>query len=432
MSIAVCTLFLATLVYAIVTNSDLFSPAKFYLLSFMIFYFGALTNDAKYQLWLLVLLVLMAGMVAVVVEALSPVPRVSRLALKVRREADPPHFLMWIWSLSLPGVLAEAFLIHNFGGLQGYINMIGTRVVEFRGFGWATTLTATLMAFNLAYFAVGLTRRRTALWWSAYWAHFAILLVTGFLSGSRSAVLNIFVMQLFCYHYLRKNVRLPQAVTIAVILLVCAMILGVVRNGIKFEGDTLVTGLQQRDSVVELSTIHYGEAPLQILLDADHLQLVYGMTFLSLVTNAIPRDWWPDKPDSGGIVFTKIYTADAWNGLSNLAPTYLGEGIMNFGWALGIAFFMATYPALMYYTVWYYRRVIVRVRAAPDAQAALDLAQYVLVAWAIVALMTGEVTNILLGLLLTRIIPLQVLRAALGLHGSRVPQLRRASIGARA
>jgi hypothetical protein len=93
---------------------------------------------------------------------------------------------------------------------------------------------------------------------------------------------------------------------------------------------------------------------------------------------------------------------------------------------------MATYPALMYYSVWYYRRVMVRVRAAPDAQAALDLAQYVLVAWAIVALMTGEVTNILLGLLLTRVIPLQILRAALGRQGSRTQPLRRASIGPRA
>jgi hypothetical protein len=90
------------------------------------------------------------------------------------------------------------------------------------------------------------------------------------------------------------------------------------------------------------------------------------------------------------------------------------------------------YPALMFCSVWYHRRVIVRVRAAPDAQATLDLAECVLVAWAIVALMTGEVTDILLSLLLTRVIPLRVLRAALGRHGSRVPLLQRASIGARA
>ncbi len=432
MSIVVCILFVITLVYAIGTNADLFSPAKFFLLSFMVFYFGALTDDSKYQLWLLMLLVLMVGMITVLIEALSPVPRVSRLALKVRRDADPPRFLMWIWLLSLPGILAEAYLVHNFGGLQGYINMIGSRVMEFRGFGWATTLTATLLAFNLAYFAVGLTRQRATLWWCAYGAHFLVLLVTGFLSGSRSAVLNIFVMQLFCYHYLRKNVRLTQAVTIAVALLACAMILGVVRNGLKFEGDTLRTGLQGRDTVVEFSTIHYGEAPLQILLDADHLQLAYGETFLSLVTNVIPRAWWPDKPDSGGGLFTKIYTADAWNGLSNLAPTYLGEGIMNFGWAVGIAFFMTTYPTLMYYSVWYYRRILVRVRAAPDADAAIDLVLYILVVWGVVALMTGEVTNILLSLMLTRVIPMQVLRAALGRRGSRAQRPRSGIIAARA
>src|ERR1700733_3987736 len=179
MSIVVCALFVATLVYAIVTNADLFSPAKFYLLSFMVFYFGALTDDAKYQVWLLMLLVLMVGMSAVLFETLGPVPRVSRLALKVRKAEDPPNFLRWIWLLSLPGIFAEGYLVHNFGGLQGYVNILGNRVVEFRGLGWATTLTATLLVFNLVYFAVGLTRARTKLWWSAYWMHFLVLLTSG-------------------------------------------------------------------------------------------------------------------------------------------------------------------------------------------------------------------------------------------------------------
>jgi hypothetical protein len=184
--------------------------------------------------------------------------------------------------------------------------------------------------------------------------------------------------------------------------------------------------------VVEFSTIHYGEGPLQILVDADHLQLAYGMTFVSLVTNAIPRDWWPDKPDSGGGYFTKIYTADAWNGRSNLAPTYLGEGIMNFGWAAGIAFFVITYPAMMFYCFLYYRRVILRVRAAPDASAALDLVQYILIVWAVVALMTGEVTNILLSLFLTRILPILALRAVLNYQARQARHVRRSGLAARA
>jgi hypothetical protein len=425
MSIFVCALFVATLVYAIVTNSDLFSPAKFYLLSFMIFYFGALTDDAKYDVWLLTLLVLMVGIISVLFEALGPVPRVSRLAFSVRKPEDPAHFLRWIWLLSLPAVLAEGYLIYNFGGLQAFVNVIGNRVIEFRGLGWATTMTATLLTFNLVYFAVGLTRRRTKLWWSGYWAHFLVLLVTGLLSGSRSGVLNIFVMQLFSYHYLRKNVSLAKAGVIALSLLACAMVLGVIRNGIKFEGDTLTTGLQQRDTVVEFSTIHYGEGPLQILVDADHLQLAYGMTFVSILTNPIPRDWWPDKPDSGGPFFTKVYTADAWNGRSNLAPTYIGEGIINFGWAAGIVFFLVTYPAMMFYAFVCYRRSALRLRAAPDASAALDFIQYLLVLWAIVALMTGDATNIVLNLLLTRLLPLAVLRAVLGRPHAGAPSLRR-------
>ena len=146
------------------------------------------------------------------------------------------------------------------------------------------------------------------------------------------------------------------------------------------------------------------------------------MTLLSLVTNAVPRDWWPDKPDSGGIYFTKVYTGDAWEGASNLTPTFLGEGVINFGWIFGILFFVFAYPSLMYFIVTYYRRVIRRVRSAPGAASAMDVVLYAFVLWAAVALMTGEVTNVLLSLALTRIVPIAVLKAALGFR-RRISQL---------
>jgi hypothetical protein len=86
----------------------------------------------------------------------------------------------------------------------------------------------------------------------------------------------------------------------------------------------------------------------------------------------------------------------------------------------------------MFFSVWYYRRVIVRVRAAADANTALDLVLYILVVWGIIALMTGEVTNILLNLVLTRVIPMRVLRVALRGPGSAVQRLRTGIIAARA
>jgi len=59
------------------------------------------------------------------------------------------------------------------------------------------------------------------------------------------------------------------------------------------------------------------------------------MTYVSLLTNFIPRKLYPDKLDTGGIVFTKIYTGDQWGGLSNLATGPVTEGIVNFGFSFG-------------------------------------------------------------------------------------------------
>src|ERR1700733_218983 len=284
-----------------------------------------------------------------------------------------------------------------------------------------------MMTFNLAYFAVGLTRSHSRLWWAGYGVHFLILLVLSLLSGSRSGVLSIFVMQLFCYHYLKGRVNLRLVVPIAVALLACAMVLEIVRNGVKVEDGAVTTGLEQRDQTVGFTTFQLGVQPLQILLAAGDLQLAHGMTLVSLVTNVVPRDWWPDKPESGGVFFTRVYTGDAWGGTSRLTPTFLGEGVINFGWALGILFFVATYSALLYYLVIYYRRTVVRVRASSESAVAIELALYVCVMWSVVALMTGEVTNVLLSLVLTRIVPIALLKAVLAQRWQLAPRVRGAS-----
>ena len=206
MNIVVCTLFVAAFMWSLFSNQDILSPAKLFLFSFFIFNIGALA-DNSYELWLLLLLVLLVGIIAVMFEALSPPRRAPPYALNVRSVSDAPRFLLYIWALSMPAILSEIYMLWAFGGIQGYINVISNRLIEVRGYGWATTLISTIMAFNVAYFAVGLTRPRGRLWWTIYAVHFSLTLVLGLLSGSRGSVLNIFAMQLFCYHYIKGNVK---------------------------------------------------------------------------------------------------------------------------------------------------------------------------------------------------------------------------------
>jgi hypothetical protein len=159
--------------------------------------------------------------------------------------------------------------------------------------------------------------------------------------------------------------------------------------------------------------LNYGVLPLKILLYASDLQLAHGSTLISVLTNPIPRNFWPEKPDTGGVFFTKVYTGDAWDGASNLTPTFLGEGVINFGWLGGLLFFVVASLLLMWCVVSYYKRTQSRVAGGIDAAVAIDVVLYGLVMWAAVALMVGEVTNTVQNLVMTQVLPALVLKYVL-------------------
>ncbi|HEX3848254.1 MAG TPA: O-antigen polymerase [Steroidobacteraceae bacterium] len=414
MDIFVSSLTILAALFAALSNRDLLSPAKLYLLFFSIFFAGALTLTSV-DLWLLILLVLLVGVGTACLEAGGAERPAHR---RNARGTERAHLALWIWVASLPAIAAQIYIVHLFDGIQGYINMIGNRVLETRGLGPAKTVVSTISILNLMYFAVGLTRARSRLWWSAYVFHVLLVLAIGLLSGSRGSTLTVFVMQIFVFHYVRRRVRLAHALSIAAVLLGFAVVLGVMREGLRVDDAGVTTGLDSSsDPGASLSTFFLGVQPLKILVGADDLRLAHGETLLSLVTNVIPRAWWPEKPDTGGVFFTKVYTDDAWDGASNLTPTFLGEWIMNFGWGAGIACFAVASAILMYLTIAYYRRTMAKLRGPVDARTAMDVVVYVYVLWAVVGLMVGEVTNTVQTLVTTQLIPALVLKALLTRRG---------------
>jgi oligosaccharide repeat unit polymerase len=413
MSILVSSLLVLTGAFAFLTNRDMFSPGKFYLISFAMFYAGALLSPDDYELWLLMLLVLVIGVATVCLEA-GAARRIPRAAQ--RRDCSVSterNVALWIWFASLPAIAAQVYIVHFFNGLEGYINMIGNRVIETRGLGWAKTLTATILILNLMYFGIGLTRRRSTFWWALWGLHLLVVLVMGALSGSRGSILTVFPLQLFLYHYLRRPVKIVYALPIGLVLVGAAIVIGFIRQGLQLEDGAVSTGLDTQDHELSLSIFNYGVLPLKILLHAADLQLANGSTLISVLTNAIPRNFWPDKPDTGGVFFTKVYTGDAWEGASNLTPTFLGEGVINFGWLGGLVFFVTVSLVLMWWVVRYYKRIQSRVARGIDAGVAIDVVLYGLVMWAAVALMVGEVTNTVQILVMTQVLPALVMKAVL-------------------
>jgi len=401
-------LFLATAAISITTNRDVFSPAKFYLVNFVVFFGAALTGSVADGVCALSMLVLAMGTVAALME--RGVPRVPAYRQGTLSLCDQTQTTAWIWILTTGPILGQSFLIQRSGGISSFVGSYGSRVLEWQGAGWAVTLMMTVGTLNLCYLAVGLVRRRTVGWWFGFLAHLAITLVIVGLSGSRSAVFGTFVLHLITFHYMRRRVSVATASGVALVLMALALSLGTVRERVS---ELLEDGLSSIDiAALKLDSFAYGTAPLQLILEADPMPLACGTTFLSALTNPVPRSWWPGKFDSGGIFLTKWYADDAWGGASNMTPTFLGEWVINFGWVVGIAGYVASASLLAWMLARGYRGLLRSIREPRSVDRALDVVLYVCLMWSVAGLMVGEVTNIFVPFFLQRAVPIAAIRFA--------------------
>ena len=399
--------------FAISSNRDIFSPAKFLLLFFFLFHVGAFFDPPDTQVLSLVLIVLFVVLIMILVEGVQtqyyPPPQAPIVNPEVAR-TERRIIVPVIWAITIPGILAQLFIIVQFGGIEGYVASINTRVQDWRGLGWARTLIAMLPALNAVYFAFLLRGRARARTWGIFALHLSLVLFVGLLSGSRSGLLNIIAILCIVFHYQKRPFSIPLAAGVMSSLVLLASVLGVARNGLRYVDGEIQTGLTNSTQAMSLNAFSYGIEPLELIVESPRLVLAHGTTFLSLLTNAIPRAFYPGKPDTGGVFLTKEYAGNSWLGFSNLTPTFLGEWIINFGWLLGILGFFLTFGAATLLIVNWYKR-LVRDQSRPrDALYVIDFVIYIHVLWTIMAVMTGELTSVVLGHVLTQLIPLLSIR----------------------
>ncbi len=400
---------------AVTSNSDTFSPAKFFLAFYLLFHVGAFFDPPTN---------IVVGLIAVplflaVLMALNEASQTQYLP--TAREAIAPTLpksgdyrsVIVLWALSVPSIFAQYYMINEFGGIEAYVGSIETRVRDWSGYGWARTLIGLMSTLNVAYFAIGLVRRRANLWWVLFALHFAVTFFLGLGTGSRGGMLNILALLAITFHYLKRPISLPAASALVVLLVGAASLFGVARSRLRIENGQLTTGLATSTETFSLNSFFYGVEPLDYITRAPQLVLAEGSTFLSFFTNAIPRELYPDKPDTGGVFFTVNYAGNMWQGLSNLTPTFLGEWIINFGYLAGISGFFIAYGLLFNGLIRWYSRLVRDPDRVRDRLFAVDLVIYLHAVWASVALMVGEFTNIALGFVLTQLIPLLAVRTAL-------------------
>lgn len=407
---------------SIAANRDIFSPAKFFLLFLGVFFGDIFVAHYRFEIVLIYICLLLTAALLVAIEhrwlrhahdrgavSQTSAPANQR---KVR------HLLLWF--LSMFPIGAQVILIHFAGGLVEYVNVLGMRVLEFRGLGALLTLIKLYPVISVFYFGVLLSGHKVGRSdWLLYIAHFLIFMAIALLSGSRGFLLGNVVLMAVLYHYSRKQLGILLVSFLVSVLIATAWVIGQARTGYKVEDGELRTGLHQERLEQSIGTTQYGLVPLQLVLASDREpRLQYGLTFLSALTNLVPRGVWPEKPDTGGVVLTKTYTGDAWQGGSNLSTGILTEGMLNFGVVPGLLFGFVSLLAALVLVEYWYALIVQQQTNAPGSNGIVRLLVYILVMRSIVGLLFAEFSNTAVGLLLF-VASLLFVAFAYGAHSQR-------------
>ena len=403
---ALFLLWLLAAIVSLVCIRDVFSPDKLIITALGVFFADIYVSPYSEEVLLSYVLLVLAFITTVIVLA----PTVRHIDVQVdqfqRPRTDSPSKTLavghgFFWAISVPALAAQVAMIANFGGFEGYINVLAMRVIEFQGLGWLTAIIQTFAIVDLVYFAFVVTRRqpqRAA--WKIYSLHLLVFVILALLTGSRGSLLVNFVLMAMIHHHLVKQARLRWLVMVAVSTLLVASVLEVAREGVSIGDDGLTTGLSEinaAESNVGLAWTAYGTTPLELVLDAQYVNKHYGFTYLTWFTNMVPRAFWPDKPDSGGVVLTKEYTGDAWGGSSHLSTGILPEAIINFGQVTGLVVGILQLVLILSVLLVLYTRYKKRF-ARRGRYAFIDGVRFCYINWAMMGLIVGEFTNIMLTL----------------------------------
>jgi hypothetical protein len=381
-------------------NRDIFSPGKFYHMSLTVYFADVFFSEQSGYVYAVCFAFILVGMFMSIVEAYTLSQR--RVALIRRKPSDivPSWFVIVLWGLSIVPVWAQWHMIHLTGGLASLATSIVHRVAEHRGLGALTMLIKLIAPINLVYFGVGLVyrKRHAGAWWLVYCAHLLVFIAVALPRGSRGFLLHHFVFMMVLYHYFRKPIKLRYALAGGAVLLIIAAFLGAVRQNItRINSVDSLKGMN--GGALRLTIFSYGLMPLNVVFSDEFTEYQYGKTFLTPVTNLVPRQIWPEKFDSGGVVLTRFALGREYTGMSNMSTGIVAESILNFGYPLGLLCAFAILALAIFFMVQFYAYFGTHINRSRGLNAALLGAVYGSLAQVPGSLLVGEFANIFLGVM---------------------------------
>ena len=334
-------------------NIDIFSPVKVFLLFNIFFYIDIYFS--KYDS-IIVALYLSQCSILLVLSLIEP----KRLNVK-RMKFRCNHYnkvIISIWFFSTISILNQLYLIYDLGGIVPYVANIAYRVEYFKGKGYLSVLNTWMAIFNVIYFTYLLSKEgKKGKKYILFFLHSLFFVIIALISGSRSFLLMTFLVNIMIFNYHTNRVTYKKLILLGGVIVFLVGLLGTVRNSIN-TNDGYIQINESKEFKLDSTHFRYGLMPLEIIFAAKQKNKHYGLTYLSFFTNFIPRKILHNKPDTGGLVFTKEYTGDRWGGRSNLATGAITEGIMNFGDEVGVVFGLFSIGLFFFIGIVFYKQLI--------------------------------------------------------------------------
>ncbi|WP_278182906.1 O-antigen polymerase [Vibrio misgurnus] len=332
-------LFLTLSFLSLISTKDVFSPGKIYLAVIFVFFGDAIfSNATNISFQLIISILLIFGFLIICAEKFGFKIQLNKFNA-APREVLPKSFVYKLWLLTLVPVVAQILFVYQMGGITGYFISIGERVYAWKGYGLYLLLIRLISIISYCYFfymMIHSSNRKNKL---LFTLHFMIFISLALLSGSRSMLLWNLVYMVILYHYMRYRVNFGKALLSFGIVVFLAMMLGAIRDGYKMNDDGFSTGIELSEKLLNMANFTYGTKPIHLLLDInENYDYSFGKTYLTVFSNLVPRGLWVNKPDPGGIVFTRDILGDPFGGFSYYSTGIFGEAFINFGLIAGSIF----------------------------------------------------------------------------------------------
>lgn len=394
LKLLVFIVFLLSASLALIINKDVFSPAKWFVLHFSVYFFDIYTGDYSAEVHLLALLMIFIILTFVLLD--RPYFGKSNVFLRSGINLTFKVHLIFYLLLLVP-IIAQLYMVYIFGGVDSYINIIKMRVLEFRGLGPLIMLTKIYYPVLLVYFGFMLSLDSKSKDWFVFFIALVGMILLSLMSGGRGAVLAPILAMVVIYHFIKRDVGILFILVTGVVLVFSAATMEILRNQVSVVDGELIFFAENDSPKRSYEFTKYGLISPKLIMDNSIDDYEYGATYLTIVTNFIPRSIWPGKPDTGGVVLTNRYMPNVWNGSSNLATGVAAEAMLNFGEA---GLLLVPFQMMLMFLVLRF----IYCRIYKNKYTSVGLVKVVLVyifaSMAFSNLISGEFTNVMMGLVI--------------------------------